>query len=187
MKIIVGLGNPGEKYAATRHNIGFMVADYLAEHWQTAAWRSFEAALVTESRSGAEKILLVKPQTYMNDSGIAVGAVARFYKVASEDILVICDDMDMPVGKLRLRPKGSSGGHHGLDSIMEHLGEGNFIRLKIGISHPLRRSVIDHVLTPFTAEEAPLIEAAITQATEAIELWLAKGIQPAMNEYNKKR
>lgn len=188
MKLIVGLGNPGSEYAATRHNIGFMVLQQLALKWGVTDWKFQEEALVADYRFKCERILLVKPQTFMNNSGVAVSALARFFKIPETDILVIYDDLDLAVGKLRLRAKGTSGGHRGLGSIILHLGKDTLSRIKIGISHPTgMRPVVDHVLTPFTTEEVPLIRDAIGQAVLATEAWLTDGIAPAMNQFNKNK
>ena len=187
MKLIVGLGNPGSKYALTRHNVGFMVIDQLALKWEKPVWQHKESALIAEYHRG-ERILLVKPQTFMNDSGVAVSALTRFFKVAETDILVVHDDLDLAVGKLRLRAKGSSGGHRGIESILLLGGTDNFARLKIGIGHPAgMRSVIDHVISPFTSDEASLIKDTIARSVLAVEAWLAVGITEAMNEFNKNK
>ncbi|MDU2063823.1 MAG: aminoacyl-tRNA hydrolase [Sporomusaceae bacterium] len=186
MKLVIGLGNPGREYEATRHNIGFMAVDRLAKRWETPDWRRWEEALITEQRFQAEKVILVKPQTYMNLSGVAVRQLANFYKIDLADMLVIYDDMDLAVGKLRFRAKGSSGGHRGIESMIVELGDNHFSRLKVGISHPGgRRKVVDHVLTPFTPEESEAIEAALARSEQAVEAWLQEGITVAMNGYNK--
>ena len=126
MKVIAGLGNPGREYAQTKHNVGFMFVDALAEHLGACEWREKFDALVAEARIGTEKILLVKPQTYMNDSGRAVGPLLHFYKLPAEDLIVVHDDMDIPVGTIRIRKKGSSGGHNGIKSILAHFGDEHF-------------------------------------------------------------
>lgn len=187
MKLIVGLGNPGAQYVDTRHNIGFMVVDQLAHKWEQTAWRHKDQALIAEYRR-SDRIVLVKPQTFMNHSGVAVSALARFFKVAETDILIVYDDLDLAVGKLRLRAKGSSGGHRGMESILLQMGKDTFPRLKIGIGHPQgMRSVVDHVLSSFMKEEATLMNEVIAQSVLAVEAWLAVGITEAMNEFNKNK
>jgi PTH1 family peptidyl-tRNA hydrolase len=187
MKLIVGLGNPGSQYAHTRHNIGFMVVDQLALKWGETVWRHSQSALVAEYRT-SDRILLVKPQTFMNDSGVAVSALVQFFKVAEPDILIVHDDLDLAVGKLRLRAKGSSGGHRGMESILLHSGKDTVARLKIGIGHPPgMHTVIDHVLTPFRTAEAVVMKDVIAQSVLAVEAWLAVGITEAMNEFNKNK
>jgi len=188
MKLIVGLGNPGAKYLYTRHNVGFMVVEQLALKWGLSEWRHQEEALVAEHRQGSERILLVKPQTFMNNSGVAVSGLARFFKVSATDILIIHDDLDLAVGKLRLRAKGSSGGHRGMESILLHSGQAAIPRLKVGIGHPPgMRSVIDHVLTPFVAEETTVIKKVMEQAVLAAEAWVTVDIAEVMNEFNNNK
>lgn len=185
MKLIVGLGNPGNEYSETRHNVGFMVIDELARQLGITSWKKKSQALIAECR-GAEPMVLVKPQTFMNLSGVAVGELARWYKVAVEDIVVIFDDMDLPVGRLRLRLKGGSGGHKGIESILTHLPKDNFGRIRIGIDRPQTGwQVVDHVLSRFTVEEQPLLKEAVLKAAEAAECVVQKGIDKAMNVYNK--
>ncbi len=189
MKMFAGLGNPGAEYAATRHNVGFMLADALAARWDAAGWRTKQDALVAEARLGAEKILLVKPLTYMNESGRAVGPLLSWYKLAPEDLIVAHDDMDLPVGMIRLRKKGSAGGHNGMKSILYHVQDENFPRVRIGVGHPVhgRDQVIRHVLSPFSAEDAQKIREAIEYLLPAVECIIAEGIDLAMNKYNPKK
>lgn len=188
MKLIVGLGNIGKEYEGTRHNIGFMVADELAKRWGITTWKNERSAMCAEYRI-PEKVFLIKPTTYMNLSGEAVGAFANFYNIDPEDIAVIQDDLDLPCGKLRIRRKGSAGGHNGIKSIQQHLGTGDFPRFKIGIGHPERNAsaVIGHVLHRFGKEEQPLIEAAVKQMADAVELWLKGDMDAVMQEYNTKK
>lgn len=188
MKLIVGLGNIGKEYEGTRHNIGFMVADELAKRWGITTWKNERSAMCAEYRI-PEKVFLIKPTTYMNLSGEAVGAYANFYNIDPEDIAVIQDDLDLPCGKLRIRRKGSAGGHNGIKSIQQHLGTGDFPRFKIGIGHPERNAsaVIGHVLHRFGKEEQPLIEEAVKQMADAVELWLKGDMDAAMQEYNTKK
>lgn len=185
MKIIVGLGNPGNEYSKTRHNVGFMAVDELAQQLGIQSWKKKNGALIAEHR-GKEPIVLVKPQTFMNLSGTAVGELARWYKVAVEDIIVIFDDMDLPIGRLRLRMKGGSGGHKGIESLLTHLPKDTFARIRIGIDRPQTGwQVVDHVLSAFTAEEQPLLKEAISKAAEAVECVVEHGLDKAMNVYNK--
>ena len=185
MKLVVGLGNPGQDYSSTKHNVGFMVMDELARRWRISAWKHRHEALIGEYR-GKEPVLLVKPQTYMNLSGTAVGELARWYKVPMEDIIVIFDDMDLPTGKLRLRIKGSSGGHRGIESLLVHLGKEEFPRIRVGIGRPPAGwQVVDYVLSRFTQEEKPLLDEALGKAADAVECILSQGFTKAMNQYNR--
>lgn len=188
MKLIVGLGNIGKEYANTRHNIGFMVADELARRWNVSFNSPDRKANWAEYR-GTEKVYLLKPTTYMNLSGEAVGPWANFYHIDPEDIAVISDDMDLPVGFIRIRKKGSAGGHNGLKSIIQHLGTEDFPRFKIGIGHPERESsaVISHVLHPFQGEDKKTIDEAVKLMADALECWLRGDISEAMNSYNTKK
>lgn len=186
MKIIVGLGNPGQEYSATRHNVGFMALDELARRWNIENWRSKSQALVAEYRGSKEQILLVKPQTYMNLSGTSVGELVRWHKISPEDVIVVYDDLDLPAGRLRLRVKGGSGGHRGIESLLVHLSQDNFLRVRIGIGRPPAGwEVVNYVLGRFTADEEPLIEGTIKKAAEAIESIVADGAAKAMNKFNK--
>ncbi|MDF2875814.1 MAG: pth [Sporomusa sp.] len=185
MKIIVGLGNPGQEYSATRHNIGFMAVDKLADKWAITPWRERYNALVAEYR-GEETVLLVKPLTYMNLSGRAVAPLAAFYKVQYGDITVIYDDLDLPAGRLRLRLKGGSGGHRGIESMLYELGKDDFARVRIGIGRPPQGwETANYVLGRFTTEEAPAISQALDQAAGAVECILQEGFTKAMNKFNK--
>lgn len=183
MKIIVGLGNPGEKYETTRHNVGFITVDLLADAFDTEISLKGLLCFYNTFRLDGEKILVVKPQTYMNLSGDCVGQLARYYKVANEDILVIADDISLPVGTMRFRTKGSSGGHNGLKSIIAHLGGDDFPRLKIGIGRG--DDVIDYVLGHFGKEEWEKISEMMKLAVDAIKLWITDGDAAVMNRYNK--
>lgn len=189
MKIFVGLGNPGAEYAKTKHNVGFMLADKLAEKIGAENWREKFNALVAESFFDGEKILIVKPQTFMNLSGEAVGSLTNFYKISAEDLIVAHDDMDLPVGKIRLRPKGSGGGHHGIESIIQHLGgEKNFPRVRIGIGRPPQNwTVNNHVLSPFNPEDAEKISEVIENLIPAVICIFRDGIDMAMNKFNPKK
>ena len=162
MKIIAGLGNPGAEYAHTKHNVGFMLVDALAEELGIDAWREKFNALVAEGRIGAEKVLLVKPLTYMNESGRALAPLLDWYKLAPEELIVVHDDMDIAVGTIRLRRKGSAGGHNGIKSLLAHIGSQEFSRVRIGIGRPLPGwTVVRHVLAPFSAEDGSKVHEAI--------------------------
>ena len=189
MKIFVGLGNPTAEYAKTRHNVGFMLADKLAEKIGAESWREKFNALVAENFFDGEKILIVKPQTYMNLSGEAVAPLMNFYKLDVTDLVVAHDDMDLPVGMIRLRPKGSGGGHHGVESVIQHLGgEKNFARIRIGVGRPAEnRTVINHVLSSFNGEDAEKINAAIDELVPATLCIFREGIDFAMNKFNPKK
>lgn len=189
MKLVVALGNIGREYAGTRHNIGFMTADLLAERWgDTEAWRKADNAFYLEKRM-PEKCWVIKPTTYMNNSGVAVADFANFYHISPEDVLVIQDDMDLPVGTLRIRRKGSSGGHNGLKSIERALGSQAYPRIKVGIGHPVHQeqAVISHVLHPFQGEDKEKVQEALDQAADAVEAWM-KGAEVGelMQQFNKK-
>lgn len=188
MKIIVGLGNPGNEYAKTRHNVGFMLVDALAEHLNINLWKDKFNAQIAEGRIGTEKILLVKPQTYMNNSGEAVGPLMRWYKVTPEDIIVAHDDMDIPAGTIRIRKKGSSGGHNGIKSLIAHLGSENFPRVRLGVGRPLPGwSVVNHVLAPFPQEDKTSVDEAIKYLIPAVECIVNDSVDIAMNKYNPKK
>ena len=188
MKIIVGLGNPGNEYAKTRHNVGFMLVDALAEHLNINLWKDKFNAQIAEGRIGTEKILLVKPQTYMNNSGEAVGPLMRWYKVTPEDIIVAHDDMDIPAGTIRIRKKGSSGGHNGIKSLIAHLGSEHFPRVRLGVGRPLPGwSVENHVLAPFPQEDKTAVDEAIKYLIPAVECIVNDSVDMAMNKYNPKK
>lgn len=188
MKIIVGLGNPGAEYAASRHNVGFMLAEALAKELGAEPWREKDNAAVAEARRGMEKILLVKPLTFMNNSGDAVAPLVNWHKLSPVDLLAVHDDMDLPVGKVRIRAQGSSGGHNGMKSIIAHLGTEKFARFKIGIGHPTpERTTISHVLSPFLPEEREKIAAAVAYLVPAALCWIDEGADMTMNRYNPRK
>ena len=188
MKVIVGLGNPGREYAQTKHNVGFMLVDALADKLGISTWQEKFDALIAEGRLGTEKILLVKPQTYMNDSGRAVGPLMNWYKLSPEDLIVAHDDMDIPAGTIRIRKKGSAGGHNGIKSVLAHLGDEHFSRVRIGIGRPLPGwTVINHVLAPFQEEDVPKIKEAIQYLLPAVECIVTEDTDKAMNLYNPKK
>jgi PTH1 family peptidyl-tRNA hydrolase len=184
--LIVGLGNPGSEYARTRHNVGFRVAELLAARWQVA-WtldKQFNALIASAKRTG-RRGLVCKPQTFMNASGQAVAAVLGFYRVPLPQLLVIVDDADLPLGVLRLKPGGSSGGHHGLESVQQHVGSRDYARLRIGIGRQEgAREITGHVLGRFQSTEQALVDKVLSAATEAAECWMDAGIQKAMNRFN---
>jgi len=182
MKIVVGLGNPGRQYERTRHNVGFQVLDILAERYGVVFAPHKFQCLAAQVRVGVEKALLVKPLTYMNLSGQAVAPLVRFYKVPLEDLLVVYDDMDLPLGALRMRPKGGAGGHKGMKSVIQHLGSQDFPRLRVGIGRPPgRMDPVDYVLSRFSAQEEEVMQIVRERAADAIEKWLREGIEAAMN------
>jgi hypothetical protein len=188
MKIIAGLGNPGAEYAQTKHNVGFMLVDALAEQLGVSSWKDAFSSLVGEARIGGEKIFLVKPQTYMNDSGKALGPMLSYYKIDASDLIVIHDDMDIPAGTVRIRSKGGSGGHNGIKSIISHIGTEGVPRVRIGIGRPPAGStVINHVLAPFSPEDAALVRDAISYLLPAVECIVTDGIDMAMNRYNPQK
>lgn len=183
-RLIVGLGNPGRKYAGHRHNVGFQCLDHLAEAWGLSFSKRKHKALLAQGHIAGLKAILAKPQTFMNLSGQAVERMARFYKVPPENILVIYDDLDLPVGKIRLRPEGGSGGHKGMKSIIEHLGSNGFPRLRVGIGRPTHGDPVDYVLSDFAPDEQIAMEQAYERAVSAVELWLTEDIVAAMNRHN---
>ena len=188
MKMIVGLGNPGAEYAKTKHNVGWMLIDALAEKLGATDWQNREKGMVAETSIGSEKVLLVKPLTYMNNSGECVGPLMRWYKLEPEDIIAVHDDMDIPAGSIRIRKKGSAGGHNGIKSLIAHIGSENFDRVRIGVGRPLPgRTVINHVLSPFATEDAPKIAEAIEYLLPAVECIVQHGPDMAMNKYNPRK
>lgn len=187
MKLIVGLGNPGRRYARTRHNAGFQAIDRLAGVWKIPVRRHRVHALVGEGERAGEVIWLAKPLLFMNNSGLVVAPLLRQLGGGPADLLVIHDDLDLPPGKLRLRGRGSSGGHRGVQSIIQELGTGEFARLKVGIGRPAESrevEVIDYVLHPFSRGEREIVEQALARAPEAVEIWITRGLEAAMNEVN---
>jgi PTH1 family peptidyl-tRNA hydrolase len=185
--LIAGLGNPGPEYAATRHNIGFAVVDRLAARWRAALRleKKFQARLARVKWAG-KNVILCQPQTFMNASGEAVGALARFYRLPAGRTLIVVDDADLPLGQLRLRPEGSSGGHHGLESVERQLGTREYPRLRVGIGRRSAqdREITDHVLGAFAQAERQAMTEVLDRAGQQVECWLAHGIEKAMNEFN---
>ena len=188
MKIIAGLGNPGDEYKATKHNVGFMLVDALAEKLNFDSWHLKQDALISEGRIGNEKVILMKPMTFMNESGRAVGPLLNWYKLLPEDLIVVHDDMDIPAGTVRIRPKGSAGGHNGMKSILYHVQDEKFPRVRIGIGRPLpNTTVVKHVLSNFSADDASRVKEAIEYLLPAVECIVTDGVDIAMNRYNPKK
>ena len=183
MKLIVGLGNPGPKYAGTRHNAGFDVVDELAKRWFIGIGAEKFHGWFGVGEFRGERVGLLKPTTYMNRSGQAVLAAGQFYKLELADLLVVVDDHALPVGKLRIRKSGSSGGHNGLEDIVTRLGTEDWCRLRMGIGEKFGDPKV-FVLTPFGESEKPVIKAAIAKAADAVECWVGEGPDQAMNKFN---
>ena len=185
MKFIIGLGNPGEEYSGTKHNIGFTVVKELAKECGIKVNKKMHFSLLGRGKISGEDVTLVLPQTYMNLSGQAVGALTRFYEIPCERLLVCSDDIDLPLGTLRLRPEGGSAGQKGLESIMEHLGTKAFPRLRLGIGRPSGvKAAAGYVLRDFKGEDLDIINVALDRAVEAIESFLREGIMLAMSRFN---
>jgi PTH1 family peptidyl-tRNA hydrolase len=192
MKLIAGLGNPGRQYKHNRHNIGFQCIDHFARLHSIAFNKNQCQSRVGSGEIDGVKIVLAKPKTFMNESGRAVSLLLRKYKIPVHELLVIYDDMDLPLGKLRLKHGGSSGGHKGINSILSSLGHKNFHRIRLGIGHPLREKklawdndiVIEYVLSDFNRDESEIVSTVIERAAEAIQCVLLEGIESAMNKYN---
>ena len=187
MKLIVGLGNPGREYEHTRHNAGFDVLDRLADLLNTGISQSKFNALITTVRSGQETILLMKPQTYMNNSGEAVIQAVQFYKIPVDQILVIHDDLDLPVGKIRIRTSGSAGGQKGMNNIIDHLHTQEIARIRVGIDKNPLIPIVDYVLGKVPAEQREDYQAAINHAAEAAKASMTMPISEVMNRFNRSR
>lgn len=185
MKIIAGLGNPGAKYAGTRHNVGFSVIDELAERHKISMSAGKHKAIMGKGIIDGEKVILAMPQTYMNLSGESVRALMDFYKCTPEDLIVVYDDIDLDVGKLRIREKGSAGGHNGMKNIIFHTGSQEFVRIRVGVGKkPDRMDLADYVLSRFDKDELPFMRESCTKACEAVETILSDGAVAAMNRFN---
>ena len=187
MHMIVGLGNPGRQYEESKHNTGFRVVDELAKRWNVTLWQDKMDALVAQTTVNGEKIILVKPQTYMNLSGEAVREAVDFYKIDHKtQLIVISDDIDLPEGKLRLRMKGSAGGHNGLKNIILHLGDDEFYRIRVGVgAKPDKNAdLADYVLGHPGKDDRKILEEAQDRAAQAVRCIMKDGIQKAMNQYN---
>lgn len=183
MKLIVGLGNPGGSYEGTRHNLGFDVIDELARRWNVRlkSWKSSQAGVGT---SGDRGVILAKPRTFVNLSGQAVGDIVAYHRIDLPDVLVIVDEINLPLARLRVRRSGSAGGHNGLKSVIECLGTG-FPRLRIGVGRgDPQRDLADHVLSRFSADEREAVDRAVARAADAVEIFVAEGIEPVMNRFN---
>jgi PTH1 family peptidyl-tRNA hydrolase len=183
LKIVVGLGNPGSRYHGTRHNIGFEVVDLLAESVHGGRFQGRFKAQVAELREGDGKVLLVKPETFMNLSGQSVRQFMDYYQVQPADLLVVCDDINLPLGKLRVRARGTHGGHNGLRDIQNHLGTTEYPRLRIGVDAP-DENAVEHVLGRFRPSEKAVIADAVSLAAQAVGLWIREGVEACMNQYN---
>lgn len=187
MKLIVGLGNPGMKYAATRHNIGFEAIDSIAEYYHISINKNKFKAEIGEGSIGGEKVVLMKPQTYMNLSGEAISACRAWYKIEPQDIIIIYDDVTLEVGQLRIRKTGSAGGHNGIKSIIQHLGCETFPRIKVGVGEkPPGWDLADHVLGRFSEEEMKVLCPRLKDVSDAVEMIIKKDVDAAMNNYNGK-
>lgn len=189
MKLIAGLGNPGSQYDLTRHNIGFMAVDAIAKTFLIPMdMEKKHKAIVGKGMIGSEKVILVKPQTYMNLSGESIRSLSDYYDIDPEDIIIVFDDISLSVGQLRIRKKGSAGGHNGIKSIIAHLGTNEFPRVKIGVGERLPgQDLADHVLSRFFKMEMPAVEQGVDDAKEAVFCMITEGIDKAMNQYNGKQ
>jgi PTH1 family peptidyl-tRNA hydrolase len=186
MKLVAGLGNPGRQYSGTRHNVGFDVIDLLTRRHRVSLEAAPVDAMMGKWRRDDDLVLLVKPLTFMNRSGEAVGGLMRYFKIEAGDVLIVTDDVNLPLGRLRARGAGSEGGHNGLRSIAQHLGTHEYPRLRIGVGRgDTRRDLADHVLATFAPEEQPDVEHAVTRAAEAVESWVIDGLAKTMNVFNR--
>ena len=187
MKIVIGLGNPGKKYERTRHNIGFMAADELARQAAAPLSQEKHHALLGKVRLGSESVVLAKPQTFMNDSGRSAAAIMRDAYASAGDLIVVHDELDLPLGTVRIKTGGGHGGHNGLRSLIESLGSPDFVRVRVGIGRPpAGMEAADYVLSPFGAEESLPAAEAVAQAAEAVRMIITEGLTKAMNAVNKK-
>jgi len=185
MKVVVGIGNPGRRYEKTRHNLGFDVVDRLAADARLALGRRRFDALVADGSIAAQRVLLVKPQTYVNLTGTCVAPLLRWHKVSPGDLLVVCDDLNLELGRVRLRRRGSSGGHHGLQSIVECLGTDDFPRLRLGIGRGPSSDAVEHVLGRFAPDEGAIAAEAVATGAQAVRVWIERGVEAAMNTFNR--
>lgn len=183
--LIVGLGNPGRRFIKDRHNIGFMVLNALAEGMGLQFTRTHRKAIITDGQLNGRKVILAKPQTYMNRSGESVASLKRYFRIDTDHLLVVFDDLDLPLGTIRLRPQGGSGGHRGMRSIIERISTDVFPRMRLGIGRPPRNlEPADYVLQAFSDVERPLVEMTLEQAVECIHNYICHGIETAMNRFN---
>ncbi len=184
--LVVGLGNPGRRYQGTRHNAGFMVVDRLQERLPGGTGRSRFQSEIRETHFDGQRVVLARPQTFMNESGVAVAELTRWYKVPRDRLLVVYDDLDLPFGTIRLRADGSDGGHNGVASVIHHLRSSSFPRLRVGISRPMAGPTVPYVLAPFSADEKRHLGDVLDLAADAVVVWLREGIVSAMNQFNRK-
>ncbi len=185
LALIVGLGNPGREYAGNRHNVGFQIADRWVAAHELSFNRIMHHAIIANGRALQRRVIVAKPQTYMNDSGRAVGALLKYYRIPIDRLLVIFDDLDLSYGALRLRAEGGAGGHNGMRSIIRRLGSNQFARLRVGIGRPPgRMDPAAYVLQDFRSEEAAELSGIADRAVQAIDLFITSGITPAMNQFN---
>jgi PTH1 family peptidyl-tRNA hydrolase len=184
MKVVVGLGNPGSRYAGTRHNVGYEVVERLAASPRAGRFQNRFQAQMAELQEDAGKVLLVKPETFMNLSGRCVRQVCDFYQVAPGDLLVVCDDVNLPLGKLRIRARGSHGGHNGLRDVQNHLGTTEYSRLRLGVGNSGQGDRVDYVLGRFRPAEKPVMEEALQTAVQAVAVWIHRGVEVCMNQFN---
>lgn len=186
MKLVVGLGNPGRRYAATRHNVGYRVIDLLADRYQASRWRERFHGEIAEVQLAGEAAWLVKPLTFMNRSGTCVKEIRDYFKLDLEELLVVCDDFHLPLGRLRIRRRGSSGGQKGLEHVLQCLATEQVARLRIGIGPPPDQwDVADYVLSQFAKDEQPVIEEAVVWAADAVVTWAREGIAVTMSRFNR--
>lgn len=183
--LIVGLGNPGRRYANTRHNVGFRCVDLLADRHRLQIGHRHGDAIIGTGDICGTRVVLAKPQTYMNLSGRSVRSLLSWFKLTPRQLIVVYDDMDLTLGRIRLRASGSSGGHRGVQSIIDVLGSNEFPRVRVGIGRPLREDAIEHVLQPFTGDEEHIVQFAYGTAADAIECILSEGLTAAMNKFNR--
>src|SRR5262249_61670010 len=181
MKAVIGLGNPGSRYAGTRHNVGYALVDSLAQGPGVSRFQGRFQAQIAEWAEGASKVLLVKPETFMNLSGRCVRQIVDFYQLSLADLLVACDDFNLPLGKLRARARGTHGGHNGLRDIQNHLGTTEYARLRLGVGAPPEDEAVDHVLGRFRPAERDVIDEAIRTAAQAVVVWAHRGIDARLN------
>jgi PTH1 family peptidyl-tRNA hydrolase len=188
MFLIVGLGNPGKRYSLSRHNVGFMVIDEVAKRHKISVKKKGFNSLYCESIIDLKKIVLLKPQTFMNLSGKAVFEAVNFYKIPTSDVLVVHDEIDLPTGTMQIKFAGGSAGHKGIDSIIRHLGRSDFIRIRIGVGRPSHKpEVVDHVLSGFEGGEIKTIKVMIERAADAVAETILNGLEKAMNKFNQKK
>lgn len=183
--LIAGLGNPGRGYRENRHNVGFMLIDQLARDWESDDFKNQSSALIVKSKRQSKQIILAKPQTFMNAAGTPISSLARFYKIDPSRLMVIYDDLDLPVGTIRMRPSGGSGGHRGMRSVIREMGSSDFARIRVGIGRPSgRMEPADYVLQDFDNDERTIIDIALRQAVDCIGRFLTDGIDEAMTYCN---